>query len=93
MPNRLMLGWDAMNKTGNPMKSIPVSDLIKKIKKKEVQKKGKMSMARCGLVVAAEFEQLWIYLKRIMTSRGNSWSPLQQGFSTLWSQELTTLQI
>jgi hypothetical protein len=57
LPNRLMVGWDAMNKTSNPMKSIPVNDLIKKIKKKEVQKQqGKKSMARHGLV-AAEFEQ------------------------------------
>jgi hypothetical protein len=52
------MGWEAtMKKSGsNPTKSIPVNDLIKKIKKKEVQKQGKNSMARGGLV-AAEFEQ------------------------------------
>jgi hypothetical protein len=58
MPNHL-IGCEAMNKTGNPTKLIPVNDLIKKIKKKEVQKQGKKSMAprHAGLVLAAEFEK------------------------------------
>jgi hypothetical protein len=48
-------------------------------------------MARRGLV-AAEFEKCWICLKRVTTLRRNSWSPMQQGLSTLWLQELMTPQ-
>ena len=45
MPNRL-IGWNAISKTGNPTRSIPVNELIKAVKKKEVRRQGKPSSAR-----------------------------------------------
>ena len=45
MPNRLV-AWNAETKSGNPTRSVPLNDLIKAVKKKEVRKLGKMSQAR-----------------------------------------------
>jgi hypothetical protein len=40
MPNKLM-PWNAVSKEGNPTKSVPMNDLLKAVKKKEVWKQGK----------------------------------------------------
>lgn len=45
MPNRLIC-WDVQNNRGNPTRSIKVNSLINKIKKEEVRKRGKKSVAR-----------------------------------------------
>ena len=55
MPNKLF-GWNAISKTGNPTRSIPVNELIKRVKKKEVRKQGRRSSARRPFE-PAEFEQ------------------------------------
>jgi hypothetical protein len=55
MPNKLM-GWNIMTNSGNPTRSILVNDLIKLVKKKEVRKQGKKSLARRPLE-KSEFEQ------------------------------------
>jgi hypothetical protein len=54
MPNKL-IAWNSISKTGNPTRSIPVNELIKRVKKKEVRKQGKASSARRPLE-PAEFE-------------------------------------
>ena len=47
MPNKLMPWNELANPPiGNPTKSIPVNELIKRVKKKEVRKQGKESQAR-----------------------------------------------
>jgi HEPN domain-containing protein len=55
MPNRLS-AWDVISNTGNPTRSIEINELLKRIKKKEVRKQGKQSLARRALE-KREFEQ------------------------------------
>ena len=45
MPNRLST-WNAIMHSGNPTRSVPVNNLIKAVKKKEVRRQGKPSQAR-----------------------------------------------
>lgn len=45
MPNKLM-GWNERAREGNPTRSVKVNELIKKIKKQEVRKQGRKSLAR-----------------------------------------------
>ena len=47
--------WSVRREEGNPTKSIPVNDLIKLVKKKEVRHQGKESQAR-GPFIEDEFE-------------------------------------
>ena len=56
MPNKLT-PWNVMTRTGNPTRSIAVNELIKRVKKNEVQQQGKASSARRPLE-KKEFEQL-----------------------------------
>ena len=58
MPNKLM-SWNVMTipPFGNPTKSIPVNELIRLVKKKEVRKQGKPSQAR-GAFQDSEFETI-----------------------------------
>jgi hypothetical protein len=44
MPNKLA-SWNSLIRCGNPTRSIPVNELIKAVKKKEVRKQGKQSAA------------------------------------------------
>ena len=44
MPNKLA-SWNSLIRCGNPTRSIPVIELIKAVKKKEVRKQGKKSAA------------------------------------------------
>lgn len=57
MPNKHM-HWNALANppVGNPTKSIPVNELIKRVKKKEVRKEGKPSQARKPFL-EPEFEE------------------------------------
>jgi hypothetical protein len=48
--------WDVPNNSGNPTKSADINDLIKTVKKKEVQQQGKPSSAKSPLE-ESEFEQ------------------------------------
>ena len=50
MPYKL-LGWNVGSKSGNPMKSVIVNNVINKIKKMEVRKQGKEIQARCPLTI------------------------------------------
>jgi hypothetical protein len=45
MPNKLM-AWNRLSNQGNPTRSIEINDLIKRVKKKEVQKQGAPSQTR-----------------------------------------------
>ena len=45
MPNKLV-AWNVATETGNPTRSIPVNELIKRVKKEEVRKRGKATVAR-----------------------------------------------
>lgn len=64
MPNKLMT-WNelAYPPVGNPTKSIPVNELIKRVKKKEVRKQGKPSQARKPFL-EAEYEEAISKLKK-----------------------------
>ena len=59
--------WNALSNppAGNPTKSGPVNDLIKRVKKKEVRKQGKPSQAR-GAFEEEEFEQLLEIMERFV---------------------------
>ena len=48
MPNKL-ISWNALMEVGNPIHSMEINNLIKKVKKAEVQKLGKKSSAWCPL--------------------------------------------
>ena len=50
MPYKL-LGWNVGSKSGNPMKSVIVNNVINKINKMEVRKQGKEIQARCPLTI------------------------------------------
>jgi len=41
MPNKL-LGWNVETKTGNPTRSVPVNQLIRKVKKMKYESEGKV---------------------------------------------------
>ena len=56
MPNKLV-AWNVASESGNPTRSIPVNELIKKVKKEEVRKRGKATVARRPLELN-EFEKL-----------------------------------
>jgi hypothetical protein len=45
MPNKQM-PWDVRFNSGNPTRSIPVNDVIKDVKKAEVQKQGRPLQAK-----------------------------------------------
>jgi hypothetical protein len=61
MPNRLM-SWNAISGQGNPTRSIEVNTLIKKVRKKEVQKQGVSSKARCA-ITHLEFRRMQSILR------------------------------
>ena len=56
MQNKL-LGWNVETKEHNPTRSVPVNQLIRKVKKDKVQKQGGNSCARRPLEYD-EFEKL-----------------------------------
>jgi hypothetical protein len=61
MPNCLM-PWNAVSGQGNPTRSIEVTTLIKKVKKKEVRKQGVVSKARRA-VTHVEFRRMQSILR------------------------------
>jgi hypothetical protein len=61
MPNCLM-SWNAVSGQGNPTRSIEVNTLIKKVKKKEVQKQGVASKAQRA-VTHDEFRRMHSILR------------------------------
>ena len=54
MPNRLST-WNAIMHSGNPTRSVPVNNLIKAVKKKEVRRQGKPSQATRRPLKSQEF--------------------------------------
>ena len=75
MTNRLM-PWNEISGVGNPTRSAEINDLIKYIKKKEVQKQGVQSKARRALT-HDEFKNTLLELKSYnRTTEGASTSPI-----------------
>jgi hypothetical protein len=56
MPNR-HVGWDVQHNTGNPTRSPRVMDVLKAVKKKEVRRQGRPSLARRPIEIE-EFRQI-----------------------------------
>ena len=52
-----LVAWNVQLESRNPTRSIPVNELIKNVKKEEVRKRGKATVARQPLKLA-EFEKL-----------------------------------
>lgn len=75
MPNKLV-GWNVQLMTGNPTRSAPVNQLIRDVKKAEVRKRGKATLARRPL----EFDE---FSKLVEMLRGSSDSLKKFGFTAL----------
>ena len=75
MTNRLM-AWNEISGVGNPTRSAELNNLIKYIKKKEVQKQGVTSQAQRALT-HEEFKSTLVQLKAYKrTNKGESTAPI-----------------